>query len=92
MKQFEITITGRGGHGSRPDLAINPIDCFAGVYNMLSQLGGFQVTKVDGGKTGNVIPNAVTVWCGFAGDRAVLEQVLENTCSIYHCTGELREV
>ena len=50
------------------------------------------MTKVDGGKTGNIIPNAVTVWCGFSGDRAVLEQVLENTCSIYHCTGELREV
>lgn len=32
---FEIHIKGKGGHGSRPDLANNPLDCFCDFYETL---------------------------------------------------------
>ncbi|NLT57391.1 MAG: amidohydrolase, partial [Clostridiales bacterium] len=35
---YRITLTGRGGHGSRPDLAVNPIDCFHLFYSGLTAL------------------------------------------------------
>lgn len=35
---FKIKITGKGGHGSRPDLAKSPIDCFHAFYNDLQSL------------------------------------------------------
>ncbi|MBQ1255112.1 MAG: amidohydrolase, partial [Clostridia bacterium] len=30
---FHVTIRGKGGHGSRPDLSNNPIDAFVDIYN-----------------------------------------------------------
>lgn len=33
---FEIALTGTGGHGSRPDLANNPLDCFVAIANDLN--------------------------------------------------------
>jgi len=33
---FEIVLTGAGGHGSRPDLANNPLDCFLSIANDLN--------------------------------------------------------
>ena len=41
---FHVEITGKGGHGSRPDLAASPIDCFHQVYEKL-QSG--RLTKLD---------------------------------------------
>jgi len=35
---FDITLMGIGGHGSRPDLAVNPIDCFAAIYNGINTI------------------------------------------------------
>ncbi|MBQ7488259.1 MAG: amidohydrolase [Clostridia bacterium] len=35
---FKFEIVGSGGHGSRPDLAVNPIDCFAAIHTRLSTL------------------------------------------------------
>jgi len=35
---FKIEICGRGGHGSRPDLAGSPIDCFAAMHTRLNML------------------------------------------------------
>ena len=29
---YTITITGKGGHGSLPDLSINPIDCLVAIH------------------------------------------------------------
>jgi len=38
IKSFKYTIIGKGGHGSRPDLANNPIDTFADIYHELMNL------------------------------------------------------
>ncbi len=67
---FSITIEGNGGHGSRPDQANSPIDCFVAIYQRLEAL---RLTKVDpfqtcaysvgvlqSGNVGNVIPQTLT--------------------------------
>lgn len=38
MFSFHVRIQGRGGHGSRPDLCINPIDCAAAMNQALNAL------------------------------------------------------
>ena len=64
---FNVTIHGKGGHGSRPDQANSPIDCFVAIYNAL-QAGRltkvtpfkpltFSVGQLQAGAVGNVIPN-----------------------------------
>ncbi len=35
---FEIELTGKGGHGSRPDLGNSPLDCFLAIANGMSGL------------------------------------------------------
>ena len=66
---FHFTLTGKGGHGSRPDLSVNPIDCFAAIYSALqripSRYSPFQpvtlsVTQVQAGNTNNVIPQSLS--------------------------------
>ena len=67
---FNITIEGQGGHGSRPDQSINPIDAFWAIYGGLLSLRlqkvdpyktcTYSVGTVDGGVVGNVIPQTVT--------------------------------
>lgn len=62
---FEIHIKGSGGHGSRPDLANNPLDCFTAFYQSLSamrirkiepyNLLTFSIPLVRMGTLGNVI-------------------------------------
>ncbi|MDR0998439.1 MAG: amidohydrolase, partial [Treponema sp.] len=63
---FNVTITGRGGHGSRPDLANSPLDCFTSLYQSLKDIRlkhispfdnfTFSVGTVSYGNKGNVIP------------------------------------
>ncbi len=70
---FDITIEGRGGHGSRPDQSINPINCFTAINQRLQELRLLKVTpfetctysigKLEAGVRGNVIPQKVN----FAG-------------------------
>ena len=67
---FEIRINGRGGHGSRPDLAQSPIDCFHAFYSDLQALRMRVVPPLSGltvsigslhsGSALNVIPNDLT--------------------------------
>ena len=38
MFSFHVRLQGRGGHGSRPDLCVNPIDCYAAIGQALSAL------------------------------------------------------
>lgn len=67
---FEIKLIGHGGHASRPDLAQNPIDCFAAIYagaqNLRMRLVPpdecftFTFGYVNGGNKLNVIPNELT--------------------------------
>ena len=95
---FEVTIQGKGGHGSRPDLSINPIDCFASVHTAMNQLCpvGTQIVinRIDGGSSSNIIPDRLT----FSGTfhyadpaqelsfRADLDRVCTTICHNFHCS------
>lgn len=76
---YKVTLTGRGGHGSRPDMAANPIDCFMAVQNELNE---FRMKHVDpfhaltyapcfvhSGKVDNVIPGDLS----FGGNLRLYE-------------------
>lgn len=64
---FDVTIHGRGGHGSRPDLACSPVDCFCAIHQQLSalrlravdptQVLTYSLGIVQAGEQGNVIPD-----------------------------------
>jgi len=66
---FDITIEGCGGHGSRPDQAVNPIDAFWAIYGGMMSLRvrkidpykmlSYSVGKVNAGVAGNIIPQTV---------------------------------
>jgi amidohydrolase len=76
---FEVEITGKGGHGSRPDLSNNPLNCFVDVYNNLSTMKmnyldpfittTFSVGKVNMGSAPNIIPESIR----FAGSFRVTD-------------------
>ena len=63
---FDVTIRGRGGHGSRPDLAASPIDCFCAIHQQLNalrlrvvspeQVLTYSLGAVHSGETNNIIP------------------------------------
>ena len=63
---FEIGLTGRGGHGSRPDLSNNPLDCFVSIMNQLKDvrlkyidpaaLITYNIGSVQCGEKRNVVP------------------------------------
>ena len=89
MNQYIITIAGQGGHGSRPDLSINPIDSFAAIHSALRQLEGYEVQNVDGGTSGNIIPNTVVLYCTCNASRELVQQIVDNTCRLYHCTATI---
>lgn len=67
---FDFALHGKGGHGSRPDLCQNPIDCFSAVHQALTQLpvrlvspflpASLAVTYVNGGTRNNVIAPELT--------------------------------
>lgn len=67
---FTIRIVGHGGHGSRPDLACSPIDCFNAIcchMNLLrmtqvapSEILTFSIGTVESGTARNVIPEDLT--------------------------------
>lgn len=76
---FEIEIEGRGGHGSRPDLANNPIDCFVAIYHRLEALRltkispyktcTYSIGTLNAGTVGNVIPQTLS----FSGSLRTLD-------------------
>lgn len=63
---FDVNICGKGGHGSRPDLANSPIDCFCTIHQQLSalrmravepdQVLTYSLGLVQSGEQSNVIP------------------------------------
>ena len=68
---LDFDIVGRGGHGSRPDLSINPI---FGAANVLTAIGSAWPNRIDanetvtlglstihGGTASNIIPDRVTI-------------------------------
>lgn len=68
---FEFDVIGRGGHGSRPDLAINPIFAGTQIINNLSSVWVNQldvtktvtlgISKVQAGTALNIIPEICTI-------------------------------
>ncbi len=69
--QIDVTFHGKGGHGSRPDLAINPLYCAANYINNMAvafanQIDANQtvtlgITGVTGATSHNIIPDDTTV-------------------------------
>lgn len=70
---FDVSLIGRGGHSSRPDLSNNPVDCFVSIYNDLngvrmrytdpSECLTWAVGLLQGGDKSNVIPEKVRFSC-----------------------------
>ena len=66
---FSATVRGRGGHGSRPDLASNPVDCFSAINTALSAYRlrevspfdclSYSICIVKGSELGNIIPETL---------------------------------
>lgn len=66
---FDVVLHGEGGHGSRPDIAHSPIDCFAAIHMRLNALRMTHVAPeqvltyslgiVQGGDAANVIPGSL---------------------------------
>lgn len=88
--KIDITIRGRGGHGSRPDQSINPIDCFTAVFSGLVQMGGqMQVEQVEGGNTTNVIPDCLRFRLSCREeDVPGVKALTDNLCAGYQCAAE----
>lgn len=67
---FEVKLTGKTGHGSRPDLANNPIDCFLAIGNSLKDLRmkyispdtslTYNIGSVKSGEKRNIVPETLT--------------------------------
>ena len=67
---FSIKVTGKGGHASRPDWAVNPIDCFVDIANALRGFASrkvspyeqltYTISTVNAGKVTNVIEPELT--------------------------------
>lgn len=67
---FEVILKGDGGHGSRPDLAKSPIDCFVDFHTQLTamrlqqldpqQPATFSIGSLHSGEAANVIPDSLT--------------------------------
>lgn len=70
---FQVTLEGRGGHGSRPDRSINPISCFVDIYQRMQglrlnyvdpyQTCSYSIGMLNSGHAANIIPQTLT----FAG-------------------------
>ena len=89
MATYTITVTGKGGHGSRPDLSVNPIDCMVTICTALGRLPGFQVKTINAGTSGNVIPAQAVFTFQCDAEKELISQVAENTAKPFRCTVEL---
>ena len=66
---FRVAIHGKGGHGSRPDLASSPIDCFCAIHQQVNalrmrtvqpdQVLTYSLGMVQSGEQSNVIPETL---------------------------------
>lgn len=71
-EQYHITVKGKGGHGSTPHEAIDPITAAAHIHIALqeinsrelegNQFGIFTTGRFEAGKTSNVIPDSAQMW------------------------------
>lgn len=77
---FKVVLKGKAGHGSRPDLAVSPVDCFVDFYQALrnmrhSRLSPFETITysigiVQAGSALNIIPDTLE----FAGSFRYLNK------------------
>lgn len=89
--KYSITIQGRGGHGSRPDLSYNPVDCFVAIFGAMQRFSP-TITQVDGGAAVNVIPDKLIFDMECCANAEDLAQILEPTCKLYHCSFEINQL
>ena len=71
-EQYHITVRGRGGHGSMPNAAIDPLTAAAHIHIALqeinsreldpNQFGVFTTGKFQPGSVSNVIPDSAEMW------------------------------
>lgn len=71
MAMLSFQVFGRGGHASRPDMAVNPLFATADILSTLAiawnsqrdltKLVTLGITQVEGGQTWNVIPDSAYV-------------------------------
>lgn len=71
-EQYHITVTGKGGHGSTPHVAIDPITAAAQIHLAMQEInsreldpnayGVFTTCKFRAGETSNVIPSTAEMW------------------------------
>ena len=71
-EQYHITVTGKGGHGSTPHLAIDPITAAAQIHLAMQEInsreldpnayGVFTTCKFQAGNASNIIPNSAEMW------------------------------
>lgn len=64
---YDVTLKGKGGHGSRPDLANNPVDCFTAIQSalqsvVLREVSPFETLTystclLEGSQKTNIIPD-----------------------------------
>ena len=65
--RIAVKIKGRGGHGSRPDMSVSPVDCFVAIYNGMNTIRmrncdpynplTFSIGHVQSGTKANIIPD-----------------------------------
>lgn len=67
---FEIALKGTGGHGSRPDLSNNPLDCFIAIINELKDVRYKNIPPAD-----LITYNIGSVHCG--SQRNIVPETLE---------------
>lgn len=71
MDFFDLTITGKGGHGAMPHLCIDPVDTAAQVVNAIQRIASRQMSPINptvvtigsisGGNSYNIIPDTVSL-------------------------------
>ncbi|MCF0151413.1 MAG: amidohydrolase [Firmicutes bacterium] len=68
---IDIKVIGKGGHGSRPDLSINPVFCAAAITTNVATAWANQIpagetvtlgiTQINGGEVGNIFPDTCEI-------------------------------
>lgn len=71
-EQYHITVKGKGGHGSTPHLAVDPISAAATIHLALAEInsreldgnayGVFTTGRFQAGQASNVIPDTAEMW------------------------------
>lgn len=95
--RFEVTITGRGGHGGQPHLTRDPVVCAAQIALALQTIVSRQadpldtavvsITRIESGSSFNVIPDTAFMGGTFRVFRhEVLEMVMHQIEHIAHHT------